>query len=65
MSRRMLVNLKNVSVHLHDDPLFEKLSFSLHRGALIALVGANGCGKSTILNLLKTRCTAGSQLRPA
>lgn len=32
--------------------LFEKLSFSLHKGDKIGLIGANGTGKSSLLKLL-------------
>ncbi|TAJ49415.1 MAG: ABC-F family ATP-binding cassette domain-containing protein [Herbiconiux sp.] len=33
-------------------PLFENLSFSLHRGDRVAVIGANGSGKSTLLDVL-------------
>ncbi len=33
-------------------PLFEDISFGVGRGERVALVGANGSGKSTILRLL-------------
>jgi len=33
-------------------PLFENLSFSLHRGDRVAVVGSNGSGKSTLLDVL-------------
>lgn len=52
MSRDILVNLKNVSIDIEDLPLIDKLSFSVHRGVLIALIGPNGCGKTTVLNLI-------------
>ncbi|MFH1893647.1 MAG: ATP-binding cassette domain-containing protein [Candidatus Zixiibacteriota bacterium] len=49
---RMLVNFKKVTVTLNDNSLFEELSFSIQSGKLLALIGANGCGKSTILKLI-------------
>lgn len=49
---RMLVNFKRVSIALHDTPLFNNLLFTLGRGKVLALVGPNGCGKSTILRLI-------------
>ena len=33
-------------------PLFENLSFEIHRGDRIAVVGPNGCGKTTLLRAL-------------
>jgi ATP-binding cassette subfamily F protein 3 len=57
MSSRMLVNIKNVSISFQDNLLFENLSFSVHKGELLAIIGANGCGKSTILNLLHSNVT--------
>ncbi|MCK4657740.1 MAG: ATP-binding cassette domain-containing protein, partial [candidate division Zixibacteria bacterium] len=60
MSLRMLVNIKNVSISFQDNLLFEGLSFSVHKGELLAIIGANGCGKSTILNLLHSRITGDS-----
>jgi sulfate-transporting ATPase len=35
-----------------DRALFADLNFSLHRGDRIAILGANGCGKTTLLRLL-------------
>ncbi|MDH4158511.1 MAG: ATP-binding cassette domain-containing protein [candidate division Zixibacteria bacterium] len=61
MSRRMLINLKNVSIRILDRMLFENLSLTVHAGELLALVGANGCGKSTILQLI----TSAEAERPA
>ncbi|GAB3411268.1 ABC-F family ATP-binding cassette domain-containing protein [Flindersiella endophytica] len=34
------------------DPLFEDVSFSVHRGDRIAIVGPNGSGKTTLLDVL-------------
>jgi ATP-binding cassette subfamily F protein 3 len=55
MPRDILVNLKNVSIQLQDSPLIDKLSFSVHCGELVALIGPNGCGKTTILKLVESR----------
>lgn len=52
MSNRMLVSIKNLSVSFLDNPLFSNLSISLERGKVLAVIGANGSGKTTILNLL-------------
>ncbi|MCP4566664.1 MAG: ABC-F family ATP-binding cassette domain-containing protein [FCB group bacterium] len=55
MSSEMLINLKNVSISTLDKTLFEGLSLSVERGELIALVGANGCGKSSLLQEILAR----------
>lgn len=55
MSRGMLINVKNLSASYLEKTLFTGLSFSVERGELLALVGANGCGKSTILHLIEDR----------
>lgn len=53
-----LVHHKNTLIHLRDfglryegaeTPVFTNLSFDLERGDRIALHGANGCGKSTLI----------------
>jgi ATP-binding cassette subfamily F protein 3 len=52
MSNRMLLNIKNLSFSLLDRTLFTNLSFSIEKGSLLALIGPNGCGKSTILEAI-------------
>ncbi len=34
------------------EPVLQKLNLQVHRGETIAIVGPNGCGKSTLMNLL-------------
>ncbi|MEX0910311.1 MAG: ATP-binding cassette domain-containing protein [Candidatus Paceibacterota bacterium] len=38
--------------HGHNKPILEEASFSIRRGAKIALMGQNGAGKSTIFKLI-------------
>jgi cobalt/nickel transport system ATP-binding protein len=38
--------------HVPERPLLEDVSFALHDGERVGLVGANGCGKSSLLQLL-------------
>ena len=49
-----LVNVKDYSVRYADatHPVFEGLTFTIHRGDRIALSGKNGCGKSTLIRLI-------------
>ena len=53
-----LTHYKNTLVHVKDyalqypdtvSPVFEGLTFTIHKGDRIALTGKNGCGKSTLL----------------
>ena len=47
------VRFNNVSFEYgHNKPILEEASFSLRRGTKITLMGQNGAGKSTILNLI-------------
>jgi energy-dependent translational throttle protein EttA len=47
-----LVQVEGIAKGFGGDPLFEGLSFSLHRRDRVAVVGANGSGKSTLLDVL-------------
>ena len=38
--------------HINKETLFNDLSFSIHKGVKVALIGQNGTGKSTLLKLI-------------
>lgn len=47
-----LISAQSLSLDTNQGLLFENLSFNLHIGDRIGLIGYNGCGKSTLLALL-------------
>jgi len=47
-----LLFLQDVSIQYGQREILRDLSFSIRRGDRIALCGSNGCGKSSILNLI-------------
>lgn len=49
---RPLVSVKNLSVARGKRTLFQGLSFDLHQGEILGVVGASGIGKSTLADVL-------------
>ncbi|EER24151.1 ABC transporter, putative [Coccidioides posadasii C735 delta SOWgp] len=50
------IEFKNVSFHYPsrpDHPVLRKINFKIYRGQNVGLVGASGCGKTTIIALLE------------
>ncbi len=52
MPAPLLLSVKDATVRYRAEPVFEGLSFNLHQGARIALVGKNGAGKSTLMKII-------------
>jgi len=48
----MILNVENISVHYGAIHALRDISFSLSQGEIVALIGANGAGKSTSLNTI-------------
>ena len=44
--------VSNLSMHFEDKVLFDKINFSLPKGSMTALLGANGTGKTTLTRIL-------------
>lgn len=47
-----LLNIKDLSLSFINQTVLSDLSLSIIAGEIVAIVGANGCGKSTILNVI-------------
>ncbi|MFW6264908.1 MAG: ATP-binding cassette domain-containing protein, partial [Bacillota bacterium] len=51
-----ILRVNNISKSFKKDGykniVLKDISFSLHRGEILALVGPSGCGKSTLLNIV-------------
>lgn len=48
----LLLDVNKISKNFGYNNLFKDVSFSLNEGESIAIIGPNGCGKSTILKLI-------------
>ena len=47
-----IFTVKNLSFSYGKQQVLNGLDFSLHEGRITTLIGANGCGKSTLFNLM-------------
>ena len=47
-----IFTVKNLSFSYGKQQVLNGLDFSLHEGKITTLIGANGCGKSTLFNLM-------------
>ena len=52
MTSRLLLSVKDAFIRFGNKPLFEGLSFNLTEGDKICLVGKNGTGKTTLMNII-------------
>ena len=52
MAPPVLINCQSISKAFGERPLLEGLSFALHEGDHVGLIGPNGTGKSTLLKIL-------------
>lgn len=48
----MILNVDNINVHYGSIIALRDISFTLNEGEIVALIGANGAGKSTSLNTI-------------
>ena len=44
--------IKNLSVGFKDKPLLSDINLTIPKGKLVSIIGSNGVGKSTFLNIV-------------
>lgn len=52
MTQETLLSVKGLSHSFDDQKAIENINFEIQRGEVVALLGANGAGKSTTLNII-------------
>lgn len=57
MTEEILLSVKDVSHNYDGQKAIENINFEIHRGEVVALLGANGAGKSTTLNIITGNLT--------
>ena len=54
MAEDVILSVKNISKSFGDLQVLRKISFDIHKGEKIAILGPSGSGKSTLLNCIAT-----------
>ena len=47
-----MISLANITMQFGEKPLFENISVKFQNGNRYGLIGANGCGKSTLMKIM-------------
>ena len=50
--QKLIYEVQNLSFSYGEHQVLQEMSFSLQKGKITTLIGANGCGKSTLFQLL-------------
>jgi ABC-type transport system involved in Fe-S cluster assembly, ATPase component len=48
----MFLSIKNLSATIDDKTILDDFSLNINKGEIHAIMGPNGCGKSTLANVL-------------
>ncbi len=47
-----MLQVQNISFGYTDKPIIQDISFTIHKGQNVSVIGESGCGKSTLLKLI-------------
>jgi len=50
--REKIIEIKNIDKSFGGVHAINNLSFNIHKGEILGLIGPNGCGKSTLVNII-------------
>ncbi len=52
---KIIIEGKNISKSFSDKVIFKDAEISIYNGSKVALIGPNGCGKSTLINMIMNK----------
>ncbi|KKL91459.1 hypothetical protein LCGC14_1894450, partial [marine sediment metagenome] len=49
MEKEAIIQVKNIVARYGDDLVLDRISFDVHKGEILVILGTSGCGKTTLL----------------